>query len=105
MPKRRSEAQLESDFCSKVLIPELRELFPGCIILKNDERLQQGISDLTILWYKHWALLEVKAYEHAERQPNQDYYVELGQAMSYGAFIYPENKEAILAQLQHAFSS
>lgn len=105
MPRSKNEAKLESDFQGKVLIPELERLFPGCIILKNDERLRQGISDLTVLWHRHWALLEVKAYEHAERQPNQGYYVEQGQSMSYGAFIYPENKEAILRELQFAFSS
>lgn len=105
MPRSKSEAKLESDFQNHELVPELEALFPGCIILKNDERLQQGIPDLTLLWQDRWAFLEVKASERAVHQPNQGYFIRQAGRMSYGAFIYPENKEAILRELQFAFSS
>ena len=51
--------KLEKIFQSE-LIKELRELFPGCIILKNDPTYIQGIPDLLILFEDKWAALEVK---------------------------------------------
>lgn len=98
---RARERKLEADF-QATLIKELRELFPGCFIMKNDEAYIQGVPDLTILYGRHWATLECKAYEEAEHQPNQDYYVGLHDEMSYSAFIFPENKEEILDELQYA---
>lgn len=83
----------------------LDRLFPGCIILKNDPNLQQGIPDLVILWRSKWALLEVKKSIHAPEQPNQRWFVEKANQFSYGAFIYPENAEEVLHDLQQAFRS
>ena len=84
------------------LIKELRNRFPGSIIMKNDPNYIQGIPDLTILYGKKWATLECKKSENANHQPNQDYYVETMNNMSYSAFIFPENKEEVLDELQHA---
>lgn len=95
------ERDLESKFQSE-LIEELEQLFPGCFIMKNDEQYIQGVPDLIILFGRHWATLECKAYETAAHQPNQDYYVGLHDEMSYSAFIFPENKEEILDELQQA---
>lgn len=93
---------LESAYQAR-LIRRLRKMFPGCIILKNDTDYLQGISDLTLLWGPYWALLEVKPREDADHQPNQDYYVAQAAQMSFGAFIYPENEEEVLFDLQQAF--
>ncbi len=49
-------------------------------------------------------MLEVKAYEDAPEQPNQEYYVNELNGMSFAAFIYPENEMEVLNELQHAFS-
>lgn len=87
------------------LIKKLRLLFPGCIILKNDSSYMQGVPDLTILWGKKWAMLEVKPYEDAPIQPNQDYYVEKLNEASFAAFIYPENEADTLHALQRAFQA
>lgn len=84
------------------LIKELRDLFPGCVILKNDANYIQGFPDLTILHGTKWATLEVKASHDSEQQPNQRYYVDICNDMSYSAFIYPENKEVILREIQLA---
>jgi hypothetical protein len=92
---------IESRFQSK-LISELRDLFPGCIILKNDPNYLQGFPDLLILFNDRWAALEGKKSRNAERQPNQEYYIDLANQMSYASFIYPENKEQILDELQQA---
>ena len=94
----------ESKF-QKDLREELEERFPGCIILKNDPTYIQGIQDLTILYKNKWALLEVKESEKAPHQPNQDYYVEKANSMSFSAFIFPENKEEVLNDLERSFSS
>jgi 3-hydroxymyristoyl/3-hydroxydecanoyl-(acyl carrier protein) dehydratase len=85
------------------LIRKLKRIFPGCVILKNDAQYQQGILDLTLLWKRWWAMLEVKASANARRQPNQDYFVEQLDHMSFAAYIYPENEEEVLLALQDAF--
>lgn len=87
------------------LIRRLRELFPGCIVLKNDSEYLQGIPDLTILFEETWAALEVKASRTARLQPNQAYYVELMDSMSFSAVIYPENELDVLRELQQTFAS
>lgn len=84
------------------LIKKLKVRFPGCMIIKVDA-YRQGLPDLIILWYDYWAVLEVKASESAVTQPNQDYYIEQLDAMSFGAYIYPENEEEVLNALQQAF--
>ena len=96
--------RLERDFQAK-LIKELKVMFKGCIIVKNDPNYIQGIPDLLILYNDRWAALEVKKSATAHHQPNQEYYVDLMDQMSFAAFIYPENKEEVLNELQQAFKS
>ena len=93
--------RLERDFQAK-LIKELKVMFKGCIIVKNDPNYIQGIPDLLILYNDRWAALEVKKSATAHHQPNQEYYVDLMDQMSFAAFIYPENREEILYELQQA---
>ena len=87
------------------LIRKLKRMFPGCEILKNDSRYLQGILDLTIFWNDRWAMLEVKASENARVQPNQGYYVEKMNRMSFAAFIYPENEDEVLAAMQETLTT
>lgn len=87
------------------LVVELKEMFPGCMVLMNDANYIQGIPDLLLLWGEKWAALEVKESYWARQQPNQGYYVDKMDGMSYAAFIYPENKEAILHELKQTLSS
>ena len=95
---------LEKNFQAQ-LIKELKSLFPGCIILKNDARYKQGIPDLLILFNDKWAFLECKKSKTENHQPNQDFYIDKANEMSFGAFIYPENKEEVLNALQSALRS
>lgn len=95
---------LEKDFQSQ-LIKDLKERFPGCEVLKNDPNYVQGMCDLIILHGNQWAMLEVKKSKNAKKRPNQDYYVNKFGEMSYAAFIYPENKEVILDELERSFSA
>ena len=85
------------------LIKDLKRMFPGCIVTKLDSSHIQGIPDLLILWNDKWATLECKQDKNAKKRPNQDYYVGRMNEMSYSSFIYPENKEEILHELQQAF--
>ena len=87
------------------LVRELKERFPGCIVLHIDPNEIQGMPDLLVLCGDKWAALEGKRSSNAPHRPNQDYYVDLMNRMSYAAFIYPENKEEILDDLQRSFAS
>lgn len=90
---------VESRFQAK-LKERLKKLFPGCIIMKNDPNDIQGIPDLTVLYKDKWATLECKRSEKAKnRQPNQPYYVEKMNEMSFSRFIFPENEETVLTDL------
>jgi hypothetical protein len=84
---------------------ELEEKFPGCIILKNDPTDIQGIPDLTVLYNDKWVMLECKRSINEPHRPNQDYYVDKTNGMSYAHFIYPENKEEVLNEVQRALQS
>lgn len=92
---------LESKFQSE-LIKELKHIFPGAMVLKNDPNYIQGVPDLTIFYNDRWATLECKKHAKASKQPNQDYYVNKMNRMSYSAVIYPENKKEVLDELQSA---
>lgn len=87
------------------LIKELKAMFPGCIVIKNDPDYIQGIPDLTIFHGSHWATLECKRSMGASHQPNQDYYVNRMREMSYSSFICPENKKEVLDELQRSFEA
>lgn len=94
----------ESDF-QKELKKEIKAMFPGCIITKLDSSDIQGIPDLLVLHNDKWATLENKKKKNAHHQPNQDYYVEKMNSMSFSRFIYPENKEEVLNELRKTFKS
>ena len=85
------------------LIQVIKKRFPGSIVVHLDPNECQGIPDLLILHEDKWADLEGKKSESASHRPNQDYYVDLMNEMSFAAFIYPENKEEVLDELQQTF--
>lgn len=93
---------LESKF-KRALRKELEIIFPGCMVLHLDPNEIQGIPDLIVLYKNKWASLEGKRSSTAPKRPNQDYYVDMMNAMSFSRIIYPENKEEVLNELQHAF--
>lgn len=95
---------LENKF-QAILIKEIKNRFPGCIVMKNDSSYIQGIPDLLVLHKNKWASLEVKKSANAKRQPNQEYYVDKMNDMSFSRFIYPSNKEEVLNELFETFES
>lgn len=94
---------LESKFQAN-LIKELKDLFPGCIVMKNDSSYIQGIPDLLVLYEDRWASLECKKSENAKKQPNQEYYVDTMDKMSFARFVCPENKDEVLDELHFHFT-
>lgn len=87
------------------LIKDISKRFPDAIVLKNDPNYLQGVPDLIVLHNDKWATLEVKKDISAKHQPNQDYYVNIMDKMSYSAFVYPENENEVLNELEKIFQS
>ena len=85
------------------LVKEIKKRFPGAIVLKNDANYLQGIPDLTILWKRCWAMLECKKSSREIHQPNQDLYIQMADNLGFGRFIHPENKEAVLDEMERSF--
>ena len=96
--KRENEYQGE-------LIKRIKKRFPGCFVLKNDPNYLQGVPDISIFYKDRWAMLEVKKSESEPFRPNQEYYVELLDGMSFSRVIFPENEEEVLNELQRSFES
>lgn len=88
-----------------MLIKELKSRFDGCIVTKLDSAHIQGIPDLLILHGPRWATLECKKSAVSSVRPNQQYYVNKMNKMSFSRFICPENKEVVLNELQQSFKA
>ena len=99
---KQKGTKLERDFQAS-LIKELKKLFEGCLVMKLDSGYIQGIPDLLVLYKNKWAILEVKRSANANKQPNQEYYVDILNKMSFSRFIHPENKEEVLNELCKTF--
>lgn len=90
----------------RTLVREIRDHYNNeCIVTKLDSGYIQGIPDLLILHKDKWATLECKKSKNAHRQPNQQYYVDKMNKMSFSKFIYPENKEEVLNELYETLES
>ena len=92
----------EAEFQRK-LIAEIKDRFQDCVVIKNDADYIQGIPDITVFWGNHWATLECKRSSKASHRPNQDYYVDKMNRMSFSAFVYPENMEDVLDDMERSF--
>ena len=100
---------LESEYQQK-LRQKIEIIFPECIVLKNDPNYLQGFPDLTILFRNKWAVLEVKKdisemSKMTSSIRNQKIYIRQLDKMSFARFIYPQNEEEVLYELQQAFKS
>lgn len=96
-------AKLESKF-QKDFIDEAKARYPGCVALKNDSSYIQGFPDWTILYKNKWAVLEMKKERGARKQPNQEYYVDMLDGMSFSRFVFPENKDEVFEELDSFFN-
>ena len=89
---------LESRFQAD-LICEIKSVLKDVIVMKLDSGYKQGIPDLLILYRDKWATLECKRTANAPHRPNQDWYVNRMDGMSFSRFIYPENRAQTLRAL------
>ena len=92
--------KLESGF-QDTLRDEIKQKYPDSLIFKMDQI--QGIPDLLVLHKGKWASLECKKNATASHRPNQDYYVDKLNNMSFARFVYPENKDQVLEELDLYF--
>ena len=98
-------AKLESSF-QKAFINELKARYPGCTALKNDSGYIQGFPDWTVLYKDKWAVLERKRERGARKQPNQEYYVDtLNEKGGFARFVYPENADEVLEEIDILFTT
>mgnify|MGYP003608343340 CR=1 FL=1 len=95
---------LERDF-QKNLIQELKERFPACVVMQNASSYIQEIPDLTVLYRDRCVVPELKPASGSSRRPNQSFYVEKLNEMSYAAYIHPGNKEQVLDEVQRSFKT
>ena len=95
----------ETQYQNKILIPKIYDRLPGSVVILNDPKRIQGIPDLLVLWEDRWAMLEVKRSASEAQEPNQQYYIDLFNRMSFAAFICPENEDEVLDALQSAFGA
>lgn len=87
-----------------LLVKELEFRFPGCVLFNMDPNTtHQGIPDLLMLYKDRWAMFEVKAAMNSKRRPNQPFFVNFYNEMSFASFICPENEEEVLNDLQQTF--
>jgi hypothetical protein len=63
----------------------------------------QGIPDTLIIFGERWALLEFKESKNAKKRPNQEYYIEKFDSMGFARFVYPENVDEVLNDLEEWF--
>lgn len=95
---------LENRFKTK-LVKEIKTRFPGSMVFHLDPNEMQGAPDLLVLYKDKWAALEGKKEEDASHRPNQDYYVDKMNQMSFARFIYPQNAKEVLNELEQSFES
>lgn len=89
---------LENKFKTN-LVRTIKDSLPGSIIVHLDPTERQGLPDLLVLHRDKWAALEGKNPASAPKRPNQEYYVNRFNAMSFARFIYPENAKEVLDEL------
>lgn len=85
------------------LVKSIKKRFPGCVVFKTDPTQIQGFPDLLILFGKTWATLECKKSASASHRPNQGYWVNRLNEMSFSAFVYPENSKEVLDAMERSF--
>ena len=98
MYKRRKESDFQGKF-----IKELEARYPEAIVSKMSANYIQGIPDVIALFPNgKYANFECKDSKDAPHQPNQDDYVDKLNNMSFARFVYPENKQEVLDELEQA---
>ena len=82
-----------------LLRKKLKKEFPQCEVHRLDPNGVQGIQDLVLLCPTTWATLEIKGSSKSHKQPNQEYYVDKHNNMSFSKIINPENEKEVFTEL------
>lgn len=88
-----------------LLKKKLKSKFPQCDVYRLDPNGVQGIEDLVLLCPLTWATLEIKGSSKSHVQPNQKYYVNKHNDMSFSRMINPENEKDVLDDLSNHLNS
>lgn len=96
---------MDENVWKQKLVQKIEKDLPGSIVCHLNPNEIQGIPDILILYKNKWATLEGKKDSKASHRPNQDYYVDKMNKMSYSSFIYPENEKEVLDELYSTLQS
>ncbi len=96
--------KLESAF-KKDFVNRIEEIHPEAIIINVDPTNFRSFPDTIVLLGDRWAAFEIKRYARASKRPNQNFYIDLLENISFARFVYPENMEEVLDELEDAFGS
>ena len=105
MNKGDKNSSEKESVVQKRIIDKIKQTYPGCIVLKNDANYIQGIPDLSVMYEDKWAMLEVKQNDNSSKRPNQKFYVNKANWMSFGRFISADNEDDILDELWEFMNS
>lgn len=76
------------------------------MVVRLDANLRQGVPDMLLLFEGgFWAALEGKRSAKAPPRPNQPFYVDTMDKLCFAAFIFPENEEAVLNELEEELAT
>lgn len=78
---------------------------PGSMVFHLNPNERQGIPDLLILYKSKWATLEGKKSLNEPYRPNQPYYIELMNSMSFSNMICPEITDDVLSEMYEYLQS
>jgi len=95
---------LEREFQAKI-IRTIKDRYPDAVVIKNDPNYMQGVPDLAVFHNDHWAMLECKADPTSPTQPNQKYYIDKFDRMSFAKIINPVNQKEVLNEMESLFQS
>lgn len=85
-------------------IARLKKAFPDIIVIRGDPSRIQGLPDHIFLYHETWFALEFKRGHDAKHRPNQDYWVDRLNHLSFARFVYPENEEEVFDDISRALS-
>ena len=83
---------------------EIRESIPH-VKMYEPKTHTRSAPDLIILGTGEWVVIEFKRAKDADRQPNQDYIMDVLGGMGHAYFAHPDNAEEVLNGLERLFST
>lgn len=95
---------LESEFKRKFK-NMLEQSYPGCVLVDINPEQFRSFPDLLFLYDKFWATFEMKRTVGSAVRPNQPYWVEKLDNMSFSRFVEPGTAKEVLDDLARAIQS